>query len=125
MEFNKEMSHTIQACAIIFFLVVDLYFIDNVVTVLIGQISNQQYVTTGMMAKNQTTAPTYASQGLENQRIDIVIGGIILIFLGYIGKHTVGLLRTIIECEKNKPNEKEYNKASQTYNKNPKHHFIG
>ena len=122
MEFNREMGQAVKICAIIVFLIADLYFIDNVVTNLFGQISNQQYITTGMIAKNQTTAQIYAGVGLTNQEVYLTIGCIILIFLGYIGNHTIGLLRAIIENGESKSDNTDYNNTSKTNNKNPKHH---
>ena len=98
---NVEIKHqTIVVCAIILFLVVDLYFIDKVVVLLFQEVSNVQYVTTGMTALNKTTAPTYTNQSVINQEVYISIGICVLIFFGYVSKETMKLLGKIIENEK-------------------------
>jgi flagellar biosynthesis protein FlhB len=63
--------------------------------------------------QNQTTTQTYASEDLTNQVVYIIIGSSVLIFLGYIGKHTIGLLRTIIESKKDKVDESKADKGNQ------------
>ncbi|MHB1830264.1 MAG: hypothetical protein ACYCO0_02630 [Candidatus Micrarchaeaceae archaeon] len=97
-----EIKHqTIVICAIIIFLIVDLYLIDKIIVLLFQAVSNVQSVTTGMTALNKTTASTYTAQGVTNQEVYIGMGICVLIFFGYISKETMGLLGKIIESEKN------------------------
>ena len=123
MEFDREIKHetnkTIVICAVILFLIVDLYFIDSIIGVLFGQISNQQQITWGMVAKNQTTASTYVQEGFKNQVVFIVIGSLVLGFLAFISAETIRLLMKVIDKD-NKENNREDKKRTYKHDRNPK-----
>lgn len=117
MDINIEIKHdTIVALLIIIFLIVDLYFIHKTIELLFTQVSNTQYITTAMTARNQSTSLIYAKEGLDNQYIDTVIGALVLFFLAYIGRESTKLLAKIIENEKNA----NTNHDKHSNNKRPK-----
>lgn len=87
MNIKVEIKHeTIVACAIIIFLIADLYSVGIIVQSLVLQVSNTQYITTAMTARNQTTAPTYMAEGIQNQYVDTIIGALVLFFLAYMAR---------------------------------------
>ncbi len=122
MGIDIEIKHeTVVACAAILFLIIDLFVVSSTIKMLFYPISNQQYSLTGMIAAHPTSASAYMWESLENQGINVIFAIAILLFLWYISKEPIGLLREMIKKKKRQIDDLKYKKSDHTNNKKPKY----
>ena len=73
---------------------------SSTIEMLFYPISTQQSSLTGMIAAHPTNASTYMWESLENQGINVIFAIAILLFLWYISKEPIRLLREMIKKKK-------------------------
>ena len=68
-----------------------------------------------------TSASAYMWESLENQGINVIFAIAILLFLWYISKEPIGLLREMIKKKKKQIDYLKYKNSDYTDNKKPKY----
>lgn len=107
MEINVEVKHeTIVVCVVIIFLLIDLGSIYTLINILFNQVSYQQTVLNAMINSNPSNASLYIEANWINQAVNIIIVIAVLVFLAYISKEPIALLRVIIEDKKESKSQK-------------------
>jgi len=107
MEINVEIKHeTIVICVVIFFLLIDLASIYALISMLFNQVSYQQTVLNGMINAYPSNALLYIQANQINQAVNIIIVMTVLVFLAYISKEPIALLRVIVEDKKEGKSQK-------------------
>lgn len=105
MGINVELEitpETVEFCAAMLFLIVDLLVVSAVIGNIIVKIDNQQYLLTTMTNANTINAPIYEHEAYMNQGIWVIMGFAFLIFLAYISKEPLKKIKLIKDIVKRK-----------------------